>query len=578
MHEFRVWAPSAERVLLHLPGLSRREPMGKQDGGWWSVTVDEAGDGTDYAFAVDGGEPRPDPRSAWQPDGVDGPSRVFDAAAHTWQDHTWAGRDARGTVAYELHVGTFTPEGTFDAAIGRLDHLVELGVDMVEVMPVAAFPGRWGWGYDGVDLYAVHDGYGGPAAFQRFVDAAHRKGLAVCLDVVYNHLGPAGNYLSGFGPYFTGTHQTPWGAAVNLDDTGSEGVRSWIIDNALRWFTEFHVDCLRLDAVHALVDTSSRHVLAGLSDAVAELSASLGKPLGLFAESDLNDPMMVDPTSEGGRGMTGQWDDDVHHALHALLTGERQGYYGDFGSTAVLARVLTKVFRHAGDYSSFRGQVWGKPIDPKKHRGHQFVAALQNHDQIGNRAVGDRLSASLSPGRLAAGAALLLTSPFSVLLFMGEEWGASTPWQFFTSFPDPELGEAVRTGRRAEFAGHGWDAEDVPDPQDPATRDRSVLDWAEIAEPEHARLYAWYRELIALRRATPDLLADSLDDSVSVDFGDDWVVVHRGSVHVLVNLGAGTAHLPLPAGAQVRLAWAPGAAPVSDGVTLQPDDVVIAVG
>jgi maltooligosyltrehalose trehalohydrolase len=589
VHQFTVWAPAATRVMLHLPTLDRREPMRRvvpdpdQDwGGWWSVDVPDAGPGTDYAFAIDGGPPRPDPRSAWQPAGVHGPSRVFDAGLHPWTDSDWidhGGRSALGSVFYELHVGTFTPAGTLDAAIERLNHLVDLGVDVVELLPVAEFPGERGWGYDGVNLYAVHSGYGGPAALQRFVDAAHARGLGVCLDVVYNHLGPDGNYLREFGPYFTGTHDTPWGEAVNLDAEGSPGVRRWIIDNARRWFTDFHLDCLRLDAVHALVDDSPRHLLAELSDEVAALAVAQGRPLSLVAESDLNDPRMIDPTAAGGMGMTAQWDDDVHHALHALLTGERQGYYGDFGSTSVLARVLTEAFRHAGDYSSFRRLHWGHPIDPARHRGHQFVVALQNHDQIGNRATGDRLTATLSRGRLAAGAALLLTSAYTPMLFMGEEWGASTPWQFFTSYDNPELAEAVRKGRRAEFAGHGWREDEVPDPQDPATRDRSVLDWSEPANPEHAALLRWYRDLISLRRAEPSLLADDLRQ-VRVEFGETWLVLSRTGFAVAVNLGPETALLPVPVGSVVELGWG-AVGPVetapsgAGGLRLGPDSVVV---
>jgi maltooligosyltrehalose trehalohydrolase len=565
VHSFSVWAPAADRVMLHLPGLDRREPMSSTDDtGWWRVDVEAAGPGTDYAFAVDGGPPRPDPRSAWQPSGVHEPSRVFDASAFAWSDSGWGGRTALGSVFYELHVGTFTPEGTLAAAVEHLDHLVELGVDFVELLPVAAFSGSRGWGYDGVGLYAVHAAYGGPQALQEFVDAAHARGLGVCLDVVYNHLGPDGNYLRDFGPYFTVTHNTPWGEAVNLDDEGAAGVRAFIIDNAVRWLRDFHVDCLRLDAVHALVDESGRHLLAELSDEVAALAEELGRPLALVAESDLNDPVMIEPVAEGGLGMTAQWDDDVHHALHTWLTGERQGYYGDFGSSAVLARVLTEAFRHAGDYSSFRGRHWGHPIDPARHDGHRFVAALQNHDQIGNRATGDRLSATLSPGRLAAGAALLLTSAYTPLLFMGEEWGASTPWQFFTSFDDPDLGDAVRRGRRAEFAGHGWREDEVPDPQDPATRDRSVLDWTEPAgsrvrpsdgvELPHARLLQWYRDLIRLRR--DDLALHSGDlRRVGVEFGDTWLVTGRDGLATAVNLGPGEAVLPVPSGSSVELGW-----------------------
>jgi maltooligosyltrehalose trehalohydrolase len=587
VHEFAVWAPDASRVMVHLPGLDRREPMRRQDDGWWSAAVAEAGHGTDYGFTLDGGPLRPDPRSPWQPAGVHGASRTFDASAHPWQDAAWIGRPARGALFYELHIGTFTPEGTLDAAIARLDHVRELGVDMVELLPVAAFPGAHGWGYDGVGLYAVHDAYGGPAALQRFVDACHRLGMGVCLDVVYNHLGPDGNYLRDFGPYFTGTHHTPWGEAVNLDAPGSDEVRRFIVENALRWFRDFHLDCLRLDAVHALVDTSKPHLLAELSAQVGELSSALGRPLGLVAESDLNDPGMIDPVSTGGLGMDAQWDDDVHHALHTWLTGERQGYYGDFGSTAVLARVLTEAFRHAGDYSSFREQVWGVPIDPERHRGHQFVAALQNHDQIGNRATGDRLTASLSPGRLAAGAAILLTSPFTPLLFMGEEWGARTPWQFFTSHESPELAEAVRQGRRSEFAAHGWDAQQVPDPQDPATRDRSVLDWSEPARTDadgldHAALLTWYRQLIELRKTWPDLgVADDLRQ-VQVEFGDAWIVIRRGSFATAVNLGPQADMLPVPEGYVAQLAWGrfgesqqhPLTAS-ADGLLVGPDEVAV---
>src|SRR3954452_9330709 len=441
--------------------------MTRGDDGVWALDVEDASHGTDYAFSLDGGAPLPDPRSAWQPDGVHRPSRVFDPARHVWQDAGWGGRSALGALFYELHIGTFTPQGTLDAAAERLDHLVDLGVDVVELMPVAAFDGRWGWGDDGVDLSAVPAAYGGPEALQRFVDAAHDRGLAVCLDVVYNHLGPSGNYLASFGPYFTTRHSTPWGPAVNLDDTGSTDVRRWICDNALRWFRDFHIDVLRLDAVHALVDDSPTHLLQQLSTETAALSKELGRPLGLVAESDLNDPRMIEAVSAGGMGMTAQWSDDFHHALHALLTGERFGYYVDFGDPAVFAKTLTRVFMHDGTYSTFRGKTWGHQIDPRKHQGGSFLAYTANHDQIGNRALGDR--PALTPGQQAIAAALVLTSPYTPMLFMGEEWGASTPWRFFTDFDDPELADAVRNGRRQEFAEFGWDAEEIPDPQDPET-------------------------------------------------------------------------------------------------------------
>ncbi|HZI96623.1 MAG TPA: malto-oligosyltrehalose trehalohydrolase, partial [Actinomycetales bacterium] len=531
MHSFGVWAPKASRVDLEVrldDGWQTLQMHGADDG-CWGVEVALAGPGADYAFRVDGGDPTPDPRSPWQPDGVHGPSRLFDAAAHA--PPAWPGMDARGAVLYELHVGTFTPDGTLDAAAGHLDQLVELGVQMVSLMPVAAFPGRHGWGYDGVHLYAVHEPYGGPAALQRFVAACHRRGLGVCLDVVYNHLGPSGNYLSRFGPYFTDRHHTPWGEAVNLDDEGSVQVRRWVVDNALRWFTDFGIDALRLDAVHELKDDSPTHVLAQLSTATAVLAAELGRPLSLVAESDLNQPRMVEPVADGGLGMTAQWSDDVHHALHALLTGERGGYYADFGTPEVLAQTLTRVFRHDGCWSTFREEAWGAPVDPHRHRGHAFLAYSANHDQVGNRALGDRPGASLTDGQLAIAATLVLTSPYTPMLFMGSEWGATTPWQFFTDHAEPELAAAVREGRRREFAAHGWDAGQVPDPQDPATRDASVLDRSEPARERHARLLAWHRELIALRSAHADLRDDDLS-RVAVRHADDgsWFVVDRGDL------------------------------------------------
>ncbi|HYJ76821.1 MAG TPA: malto-oligosyltrehalose trehalohydrolase [Kineosporiaceae bacterium] len=574
MHRFTVWAPRASAVDLVLAASGQKLPMTRGDDAVWVIDVEDAGHGTDYAFSLDGGAPLPDPRSGRQPHGVHEPSRVFETARHDWQDAGWRGRSALGALFYELHIGTFTPQGTLDAAAERLDHLVDLGVDVVELMPVAAFDGRWGWGYDGVDLYAVHEPYGGPAALQRFVDAAHAKGLAVCLDVVYNHLGPSGNYLASFGPYFTGKHSTPWGDAVNLDDEGSEHVRRWIVDNALRWFRDFHVDALRLDAVHALVDESARHLLAQLSDETAALSDELGRPLSLVAESDLNDPRMIEPTGDGGLGMTAQWSDDLHHALHSWLTGETQGYYVDFGSVDVVARTLTQVFRHAGDFSTFRGADWGRPVDPARHHGHRFLGYLQDHDQVGNRATGDRISAAISPGRQAAGAALYLTSAFTPMIFMGEEWAASTPWQYFTDFPDPDLGAAVRDGRRAEFAEHGWDAEDVPDPQDPATREASVLDWAEPGKDPHARMLAWYRALVALRRSEPDVQDDDLRDVRAEATGPDRLVVRRGRFTLLVNLGTEPAEFDVPDGGEVVLAWER-VEPAGGRVSVPPDAVVL---
>ncbi|MFH5823069.1 malto-oligosyltrehalose trehalohydrolase [Georgenia sp. AZ-5] len=543
-----VWAPAASAVELVLPASGRREPMEAAEGGWWRARH-ELAPGTDYAFALDGGPSLPDPRSAWQPRGVHGPSRTFDPTAHEWADGGWAGRSSLGAVIYELHVGTFTPEGTLDAAVARLDHLADLGVDMVELMPVAAFPGAAGWGYDGVALYAVHEAYGGPAALQRFVDAAHGRGIAVCLDVVYNHLGPSGNYLGSFGPYFTDRHSTPWGAAVNLDGDDAAEVRAFVVDNALRWLRDFHVDALRLDAVHALVDDSPRHVLAELSDAVAALEREVGRPLSLIAESDLNDARMVTPTSAGGFGMTAQWDDDVHHALHALVTGERHGYYVDFGGPGTLAKALREVFVHDGTYSTFRGKDWGAPVPPDVD-ARRFVVFSQDHDQVGNRALGDRPSRVLTPGQLAGSAAVVLLGPYTPMLFMGEEWGATTPFQYFTDH-EPELGELVRQGRQKEFGTHGW-AElyggevAVPDPQDPGTVAASRLDWAERDAPEHARLLEFYRGLISLRHEVPDI-ASGDRSATAVEVAEDgaWLLLRRGGLAVVVGLSDAAVTVPL---------------------------------
>lgn len=508
-----VWAPGASTLVCvsRDAGTELRAPMISAANGWWEGPA--LPHGTDYAFEIDGSGPFPDPRSPWQPHGVHGFSRTFDADSFAWTDRDWPGRDARGAVTYELHVGTFTEQGTLDAiSPTRLRDLASRGIEMVELMPVAAFPGNRGWGYDGVSLYAVHEAYGGPAALQRFVDAAHAEGLGVCLDVVYNHLGPDGNYLGQFGPYFTNAHETPWGWAVNLDQPGRDGMRSFIVDNALRWFADFHIDALRLDAVHALVDDSPVHILAELSGRAAVLASDLNRPLSLVAESDLNEPAMVLPvgtsTPEGthGLGMTAQWADDVHHALHAYLTGERHGYYGDFGSIETLDKAYRKVFVHDGSYSTFRAKPWGAPVPDAIDR-QRFVVCASNHDQIGNRAIGDRPSASLLPGAQAASLALVLLSPFTPMLFMGEEYGETSPFQFFTDHAEP-LGSAVSEGRMSEFGDHGWDelyggAIEVPDPQDPATFAASRIGpFGASRGPTQSALESWFADVIAARPTT----------------------------------------------------------------------------
>jgi maltooligosyltrehalose trehalohydrolase len=570
---FEVWVPE-KTVRLLVAGEER--PMERDDSGWWRLDVPTAAAGSDYAFVLDGADsPLPDPRSPWQPSGVHGPSRVYDHSTFAWTDQGWTGKQLPGSILYELHVGTFTPEGTFDAAISRLDHLVDLGVDLVELLPVNAFNGAHNWGYDGVCWYAPHEPYGGPDGLKRFVDAAHARGLGVVLDVVYNHFGPSGAYAPMFAPYLSKQGSNPWGDSINLDGPLSDEVRRYIADNVLMWLRDYHVDALRLDAVHALADHSAVNLLEQLAVEVESLSTHLGRPLSLIAESDLNDPRLITPREAGGFGLQAQWDDDVHHALHTLLTGERQGYYGDFGSLDCLQTVLEGAFFHAGTWSSFRQRHHGRPVNRLLTPGHRFVAFLQNHDQIGNRAVGDRLSALLSPGLLKVGATLLLTAPFTPMLFMGEEWAASSPWQFFTSHPEPELADAVRNGRRREFASHGWASSDVPDPQDPATFERSKLDWDELGKPGHAEILDLYRRLIKLRRDFSDL-SDPWLSKVEVWHGDQFVVIRRGGCIVAANLAAAPQTVSLRSvPSKVLLATSPGVVLQRDRVELPGESAVV---
>jgi maltooligosyltrehalose trehalohydrolase len=479
-------------------------------------------------------------------------------------------------VIYELHIGTFSPEGTFDGVIGRLEHLAGLGVTHVELMPVAEFPGVRGWGYDGVDLWAPHHAYGGPDGLKRLVDACHARGLAVLLDVVYNHLGPSGNYLGRFGPYFTSRFRTPWGDAMNFDGAGSDEVRRFVCDNARMWLRDYHVDGLRLDAVHAIADGSAVHILEQLAQEVEKLAASLGRHLVLIAESNLNDPRIVQPPSAGGYGIDAQWNDDFHHALHTVLTGERHGYYADFGRLADLATAFRRGFVYAGEYSVFRDRRHGRPAIGVS--GNRFVVSAQNHDQVGNRALGERASLLMSEGRLHIAAALLLTSPFVPMLFQGEEWGASTPFLYFTDHAEPELVEAVRKGRCQEFAAFGWDPTAVPDPQARDTFERSRLDWGERRREPHARLLDWHRRLIALRRRSPALTdGDLARVRVQVDEDDRWLAVSRGPIAVLANLGDRPQRVPTGRRepGSLLLASSLEAKTLAGGVELPPDTVAI---
>ncbi|SHI48506.1 maltooligosyltrehalose trehalohydrolase [Nocardiopsis flavescens] len=569
--DFAVWAPHRDRVRLRLGTAADPEPrvadMERGADGWWRTRVDGAGPGTAYAYLLDEDPlPLPDPRSRHQPDGVHAPGRVYDHAAFAWTDAAWTGRPLEGAVVYEMHVGTFTPGGTLESALERLDHLVDLGVTHVEVMPVNAFDGTHGWGYDGVLWYAVHEPYGGPDALKGFVDACHGRGLAVLLDVVHNHLGPSGAYLPRFGPYFSG--ENAWGPSLNLDGPDSDPVRRLVLDNALEWLREYHLDGLRLDAVHALRDDRAVPVLEELSAEVETLAAGLGRPLSLVAESDRNDPRTVLPREGGGTGMTAQWSDDLHHALHVALTGETHGYYADFAGPGVLPAVLTRVFRHAGTYSSFRRRTHGRPVDTARVPGSRFLGYLSTHDQIGNRARGDRMGEHVSPGLLVCGAALLLCSPYTPMVFMGEEWAATTPWPFFASFTDPDLVEGVRNGRRREFAALGWDTAEIPDPMDPATRDAAVLDWSQPGREPHAPVLEAYRALIALRRAEPEL-SDPRLDRFAVAASEDGrrLVLVRGSLRVVCNLSGEPAPVELDAAPrEVLLA---SGAPETDGTRVR---------
>lgn len=542
-HEFAVWAPTPGIVRLDVNGTVF--PMTPSADGWWRAAV-TAPDDARYGYLLDD-DPAvlPDPRSPRQPDGVHQRSRLWSPGAGEWTDDDWAGRSVEGAVVYELHLGTFTAEGTFDSAIDKLDALVDLGADFVELMPVNAFDGTHGWGYDGVLWYAVHEPYGGPAGLVRFVDACHRRGLGVLLDVVFNHLGPSGNYLPRFGPYLS-KGSNPWGEGINVDGDQSDGVRDHIIGCALRWMRDFHVDGLRLDAVHALVDTTAIHILEELSLETDALAEQLGRPLSLIAESDRNDPRFITPRSALGYGMTAQWDDDIHHALHTAVSGERHGYYSDFGSIATLAETLKSGYFHAGTFSSFRRRRHGRPLDTATIPGYRLMSYTCTHDQIGNRAAGDRPTAYLTPGQLAVSAALALLTPFTAMVFMGEEWAAATPFQFFSSHREPHLADATREGRRAEFADHGWDPDTVPDPQDPATFERSKLNWAERDAAQHARMLALYRDLIALRRTESDL-GDFWLDHMDVDFDEDarWIVLYRGGLAIACNLGPDPVAVPV---------------------------------
>ncbi len=561
MANLRVWAPQVEQVEL-LVG-EQRETMISRGDGVFELDSPALVDGARYALSLDGGPPLPDARSSHQPDGVHARSAWVDHSLFQWKHAEFRALPLAAAVIYELHIGSFSAEGTFDGAQQHLEHLVDLGVTHVEVMPVAAFPGRAGWGYDGVNPFAPLAAYGGPDGFKRFVDACHGRGLAVILDVVYNHLGPSGNYLGQYGPYFTSRYQTPWGQAVNFDDAGSDEVRRYFLENLTCWYRDYQVDGLRLDAVHAIFDSSATHILEALAVRKSELEREMGKPLILVAESDLNDPRLVRAREVGGYGLDAAWCDDLHHALHTVVTGEKRGYYSDFGTLAQLARVLRRGYVFDGSYSTFRQRSHGRSAADLP--GERFVACLQNHDQIGNRALGERIThvfdgeGAQRLEQVKVAITLLLTSPFVPLLFQGEEWASSSPFPYFTDFDDAELAEAVRRGRRSEFSGFGWSPEEIPDPQAPSTFESARLDWSERGSSHHAGMLEHYRSLIRLRRTQPELRGGPLDRvEVSYDESARWLIVRRDGIEVIANFGDSTLRLPCPASRRILLRSRPG--------------------
>jgi maltooligosyltrehalose trehalohydrolase len=495
--DFRVWAPAAKTVALRLINEHGQHdwPMQYVDDGYFELQA-FARPGDKYFYIVDQNKPVPDPISRLLPEGVHGPTEIVDSEKFAWTEDHWRGLPLRDYVIYELHIGTFTSEGTFDAAVAKLPYLKSLGITVIEIMPVAAFPGTRNWGYDGVSPYAIQASYGGTDALKRLVNAAHEIGLGVMLDVVYNHLGNEGNYLRFFGPYFTSKHQTPWGEAINYDQPGCEGVRHYFAENALYWIREYHMDGLRLDAVQTIKDDSPKHILAEIAEKVAELATELDREICAIAETDENDEKMTRPLAAGGFGMDAQWSDDFHHTIHAFFTGERKGYYQDFGQPEQIARALQDGFVFQGEHFKFWGRARGTSSANMPAPAH--VICTQNHDQIGNRAQGERLTALIPRGARMLSAALLLLSPETPLLFMGQEYDEPNPFQFFTDYGDPALQKAVREGRQQEFKDFDFSGDAVPDPQAPATFTNSKLNW-QLTEGECLML-DWYKSLLALRK------------------------------------------------------------------------------
>lgn len=506
---FTVWAPEAYtvQVLLHKPE-PIQVPLQREAMGYWTGLSEFATPGTRYTIVLNEETERPDPASHYQPDDVHGPSAVVDHTGFTWTDKDWKNLPLHEYIIYELHIGTFTPEGTFESAIERLPELKELGITAIEIMPVAQFPGNRNWGYDGVLPFAVQNSYGGPDGLKKLVNACHKQGLAVVLDVVYNHMGPEGNYLHDFGPYFTDKYKTPWGMALNFDDNHSDAVRNFFFQNALMWFRDYHLDALRLDAVHAIYDMGARHFLQELQEHVQELEQQVSRDFILIAESDLNDVRLINPIDHGGYGLDAQWSDDFHHVIHAMVTGEQEGYYVGFGKPEQLAKVMERAFVYDGLYSEHRHRTFGSSTGQNK--AEQFVVCSQNHDQVGNRMLGERLSDLVDYETLKVVAGLVILSPYLPMLFMGEEYGEQQPFQYFVSHGDKDLIEAVRKGRREEFKAFAWQGE-APDPQSEETFNRSKLSRSYTSNTQQNQLREYYKRLLQLRKTTPCLAKPNKD-------------------------------------------------------------------
>jgi maltooligosyltrehalose trehalohydrolase len=541
--------------LVLIDGERRRAfAMQREETEYFHYRLENVPEGQRYAFRLDGGPERGDPCSLWQAEGVHGPSAVVRPEQFRWTDPSWKGVRRPDLVFYELHVGTFTPEGTFEAIIPRLAELRELGVTAIELMPVGQFPGTRDWGYDGVLPYATQNSYGGPQGLQKLVDACHAAGLAIFLDVIYNHVGPEGNYLAEFGPYFADRYKTPWGLAINFDGPGSDGVRDYVLDNVRMWLEEFHFDGLRLDAVHAIFDLGAHHILQAVQKVAEGVEQRVGRPLHIIAESDLNDPRVLYSFTRGGHGLAGQWSDDFHHAIHAFLTGERRGYYQDYGQARQIARVLEQPFLYAGNYSPSRGRKHGAV--PEGLAGDRFVVCLQNHDQVGNRAQGDRLATLLHhPAKQRLASSLLLLSPYLPLLFMGEEYGEENPFPFFCSFGDPELIEAVRQGRKEEFAELVGQGGSIPDPQAEETFASARLSWSWTEGTPQAGLRRLYQDLLTARRQWPALRDFGKRTACLLPNAESGPVLEllRSPARILFNLGDQSQRIPSGAGQEQKV-------------------------